>query len=311
LANLERARKRFTQITKGYGADSKQASDAETERAKAQRESERAGYAYEQALFAVSDAEKALADLRADSEATPQQIREAEIRLAEARLSVADASDAQKESVFGLAEAERLLDMAINGAKEGTIEYQDALEDLRSAEESHLATVDALTDAREREAEAIRKVKEAEEELAKMRAALPQGAVIDATTGEASAPPLPAFPNFMAAVRGLHPDSSALRSGTPVRAAKIAFPKLYAEYKKAGKALAEGGIVNRPTEILAGEKGPEAIIPLDKISALGQTNIHVTINAGMGVDPAKVGDEIVNVLQRYNRRNGALPLRVI
>jgi hypothetical protein len=30
----------------------------------------------------------------------------------------------------------------------------------------------------------------------------------------------------------------------------------------------------------------------------------------MGTDPAKLGDEIVDVLNKYQRRNGALPLKV-
>jgi hypothetical protein len=46
------------------------------------------------------------------------------------------------------------------------------------------------------------------------------------------------------------------------------------------------------------------------MGSLGGMNIVVNINAGMGTDAAALGDEIVNVLQRYNRRNGALPLKV-
>ena len=65
-----------------------------------------------------------------------------------------------------------------------------------------------------------------------------------------------------------------------------------------------------PTQILAGESGAEAIIPLDRFGGLGGQTINVTINAGIGTDASAVGDEIVNVLQRYNRRNGALPLKV-
>ena len=75
--------------------------------------------------------------------------------------------------------------------------------------------------------------------------------------------------------------------------------------------FAAGGIVTSPTLGLIGEAGAEAVIPLDQVGSLGGTqNIYLTVNAGMGVDPAVVGDEIVNVLQRYNRRNGALPLKV-
>lgn len=311
LANLERVRRRFQKITQGYGLDSKEATDAETARAKAQREAERSGYDYEQAVFAVAEAEKNLAQVRADESSTPQQIREAEIQLAEAKLSVADATDTQKEAALSLAEAERLLDIAINGAKEGTVEYQDALDDLRSAEEDHVAVVERLTEARNREAEAIQKVKEAEEELAALRKNLPKGTQINPETGEIVTPPAPAFPNFMSAVRAMHPNAPALDSKTPVRAARIAFPKLYEEYKKAGKALAQGGIVNGPTQVLIGEKGPEAVIPLDRLGSIGGMTVNVTVNAGIGVDPAQVGDEIVNVLQRYNRRNGALPLKVM
>lgn len=112
----------------------------------------------------------------------------------------------------------------------------------------------------------------------------------------------------MEAVRGLHPNSASLKSKTPVADSRKSFPKLYAQYKAAGLAMAKGGIVTQPTQILAGESGAEAIIPLDKLQS-GMT-VNVTINAGIGTDASAVGDEIVNVLQRYNRRNGALPLKV-
>jgi hypothetical protein len=112
----------------------------------------------------------------------------------------------------------------------------------------------------------------------------------------------------MEAVRGLHPNSRALKSSTPVTQAKKDFPKLYAEYKAKGLAMAQGGIITKPTQLLAGEAGAEAIIPLDRLQS-GMT-INLTINAGMGTDPAKLGDEIVDVLTRYQRRYGALPLKV-
>jgi hypothetical protein len=75
-------------------------------------------------------------------------------------------------------------------------------------------------------------------------------------------------------------------------------------------AFANGGIVTSPMMGLVGEAGSEAIIPLDRLGEFGGQTINITINAGIGVDAAAVGDEIVNVLQRYNRRNGALPLKV-
>lgn len=51
--------------------------------------------------------------------------------------------------------------------------------------------------------------------------------------------------------------------------------------------MAEGGIVNRPTMLLAGEKGPEAIIPLgrDAISGVNVTiNIAATINGDTDIE---------------------------
>jgi hypothetical protein len=75
-------------------------------------------------------------------------------------------------------------------------------------------------------------------------------------------------------------------------------------------AFANGGIVTSPVMGMVGEAGSEAIIPLDRLGEFGGQTINITINAGIGTDAAAVGDEIVNVLQRYNRRNGALPLKV-
>lgn len=75
--------------------------------------------------------------------------------------------------------------------------------------------------------------------------------------------------------------------------------------------LAKGGIVSQPTTALIGERGPEAVIPLSRAGGnLGQTNINVTVNAGMGTDGASVGKQIVEELKRFTRSNGPLPLRI-
>lgn len=313
LKNLMAVRRKFEQVTRGYGAGSQEAADKGRDLARAQRDLERSGYDVEQATFAVADAESKLAELRADPAATAQDIREAEIALAEARLAVADANDKQHESTLSLRDAQQQLDTVVNGAKEGTQEYADALAELEAAQRSYQDAIEAQTEAREREAEAIKKVREEEEALAKLRAALPKGTQIDDAGNVVEQPKTgrgAAFPNFMSAVRALHPNAPALKSSTPVKAARMQFPNLYKEFQERGLALADGGIVRRPTTALIGEAGPEAVIPLRDVAALGTTNVYVTVNAGMGVDPAVVGDEIVNVLQRYNRRNGALPLKV-
>lgn len=302
----------FNQVVAGYGANSKQAKDRQLALRKAHGAVEKAGYDVESSVFAVSQAEKELAAIRLDPESSPQAIREAEISLAEAKLAVKDATESQVEATDSLAEAERLLDEAVNGAKEGTDAYTEALDKLNDAKKAQVDATDAVTEAIERQTEAVDRLREAEEKAQDARVGVKAG---DAAAAEAKVgvvPPPKAtgglYGSFMEAVRALHPNAPALKSSSPVVQSRQDFPKLYADYKKAGLAMAQGGIVTRPTQLLAGESGAEAIIPLDKLQS-GMT-VNVTINAGMGTDPAKLGDEIVDVLTRYQRRNGALPLKV-
>ena len=300
----------FNQVVAGYGADSKQAKDRQLALRKAQGAVEKAGYDVEGSLFAVTQAEKDLAAVRADPESSPQAIREAEISLAEAKLGVKDATESQVEATNALAEAETLLNEAINGAKEGTDAFKDAIDKLNDAKKAQADAEDSVTEAIERQTEAVERLAEAEEKARKARTGVDAGdaAAAEAKIGVAPKSTGGLFGSFMEAVRALHPNSKALKSKTPLTQAKQDFPKLYAEYKAKGLAMAQGGIITKPTQLLAGEAGAEAIIPLDRLQS-GMT-INLTINAGMGTDPAKLGDEIVDVLTRYQRRNGALPLKV-
>jgi hypothetical protein len=302
----------FNQVVAGYGADSKQGKDRQLELQRAQRAVERAGYDVESSLFAVANAEQELADLRKDPKTSAQAIREAEIALAEAKLSVNDATDAQVEATDDLADAERMLDETINGAKEGSETYKDALDRLNDAKRAQVDATDAVTDALERQKDAVERLMEAEQKAQQARSGVNAGAAARAETQVGVAPPPKAtaggFGSFMEAVRGLHPNSQALEHAAPVAAAKKQFPKLYAEYKAKGLAMAQGGIITKPTQVLAGENGKEAIIPLDRLQS-GMT-INMTINAGMGTDAATIGDEIVDVLRQYQFRNGNVPIRV-
>jgi len=66
--------------------------------------------------------------------------------------------------------------------------------------------------------------------------------------------------------------------------------------------LAEGGITTGPTIAMIGEKGPEAVIPLDRLGSMGGgMNITVNVNGG---DP----NSVVRALQQYVRLNGAIPI---
>jgi TP901 family phage tail tape measure protein len=312
----------LNQITAGYGKESKQAKTAQRKVTDAERSAERSKYAIEEATFAVSDAEQDLIDIRADSESSIQDVREAEIALAQAKLSLKDSIDSEVDATDQLTEANLLLDEAINGVKEGSDAYKEAQDAIVKAQDGVLDAIDSQTTAYERQKDAIDALAKATEILNKVKADVPL-AVAKGIAAEAGVdlPPITTpttttpsgkvagYGSFMDAVRALHPNSTSLNSKTPVTDSKKKFPKLFADYKAGNLVpLARGGIVTSPTAALIGESGAEAVIPLDKMNQ-GMI-VNVTVNAGMGANPNEIGNEIVNVLQRYNRLNGALPLKV-
>lgn len=66
--------------------------------------------------------------------------------------------------------------------------------------------------------------------------------------------------------------------------------------------LASGGIVDSPTLALLGEKGREAVIPLDRIPSLGEGNSY-TFNIEGQIEDA---DQLVDIFERSQRLNRAL-----
>jgi hypothetical protein len=74
-----------------------------------------------------------------------------------------------------------------------------------------------------------------------------------------------------------------------------------------GTLMADGGVVTRATTITAGESGPEAIIPLDRMASMGfgGNNGGITINVNGG-DP----NAVVAALRTYMRQNGSVPIKV-
>jgi hypothetical protein len=67
--------------------------------------------------------------------------------------------------------------------------------------------------------------------------------------------------------------------------------------------LAEGGITTGPTVAMIGEKGPEAIIPLDRLGNMGGNMITINVQ---GADP----NAVVQALQRYVRQSGPVPVNI-
>ena len=67
-------------------------------------------------------------------------------------------------------------------------------------------------------------------------------------------------------------------------------------------ALAEGGIVSRPTLALIGEAGPEAVVPLGRGSGFATGGI--TVNVSGALDPVSVARQIQDILRNQNARFG-------
>jgi hypothetical protein len=162
-AALLDAQAKFDRIRQGYGAGSPEAIAAETALAKAKRDQERATFAVEEAIYSVADAEMNLIKVRQDPESLPMDIRRAELNLAEAKLAVADATDSQVASTKSLNDQQQILNDTIYGATIGSAiytEYQDAL---TAAKERQAEAIDTVTTALENEAEALQNLKTAQE----------------------------------------------------------------------------------------------------------------------------------------------------
>jgi len=80
-----------------------------------------------------------------------------------------------------------------------------------------------------------------------------------------------------------------------------------------------GGPVQGGRSYLVGEAGPEVIVPaaagnvvpLRPASTAPSAVYNVTINAGLGSDPNAISRAVVEALQRYERGNGAIPIRTL
>jgi hypothetical protein len=261
-------------------------------------------------VFAVSNAEAELAKLRADPESSAQAIREAEIALAEAKLSVADATDSQTDATNELATAQLLLQEAISGASESSDTYLEAAKALMEAQVAERDATDQQTAAYERQKDALDALTKAQEEATAAKTGVKPAA---AAAAEAAA----GAPMVGGGVAGSFEDQFSYNYAGGTNAFGLTAAQVQANldamdwsFLSGITAFADGGIVTSPMMGLVGEAGSEAIIPLDRLSEFGGQTINITINAGIGTDASAVGDQIVDVLQRYNRRNGALPLKV-
>ncbi len=143
-------------LTKAQKAGSSaEIADAQRAVAAAERNVTRGKFDQEQSIFAVRNAEKRLAEVRADSGSTAQDIREAEIALAEAKLAVKDGEDDQIETAKRLETARRDLRIATQGLKEGDEELIPLKDAVTRAQEAQIRASESHADAIKAETEAL------------------------------------------------------------------------------------------------------------------------------------------------------------
>lgn len=335
------AQRALDEAVRGYGAGSMQGKSAAERLQLSQEDLEGAGYDLEGAQFKVIDAERTLAEVRADGTSTSRDIREAEIDLAEAKLSLIDKqrkqAQTQREVTTNLDE----YDQALNGVRSDSEIYNDLLDELNAAKDKEREAIDAVTAAREQETAAtaaiteallaeqdalndieeaklnvIKAIKEHEKALYDEAAAITK--VAEAQYEEAKS--LLAVAEAQRAVnaaRGAKGLTGAAKGKVDAGLAGV-LAAASGAVASAGRAmaigglpmLAQGGIVTRPTAAIIGERGPEAVIPLGNSQHGLGTTINISVNAGMGADGAQLGNEIVDALRKYQRRNGSVPITV-
>lgn len=262
--------------------------------ASAERSLERSKYGVEEANFRVTDAERELAALRLDPDASPVEIRRAEIALAEAKLSVADAVQSVRDAEQRLtderntaatpdeiAEAERNLERAkyavtdaIDAQKRATAEQADAQQHLNEITYGAAVGSDAYKAALKELEDAKRDQAEASDSLA------------DALTREADA-----LRDLAAAQKALLEAQGKTKAGVQARAA-------------AGLGLSVGADGTIREDIAAVSRSSAA--------ATGGTNIDsIVMNIQAGIsNPVETANAVVDALQQYVRVNGNIPLPV-
>ena len=277
-----------------------------------------------EATLGQQDAHKLLDDER-NRAAKPEDIADAERELEAAKLSVVDAIDDTRDATIEQAVAQALLDEIVNGAKEGSDAYKKALDVLNDARDDEVEAIERVEEALYRELEAVNKLAEAQRELDELRKQISKSVIAQGdkqfelnNAGQVIAQtvnPTKTDTNTSGAGAGFDFGFGLLTPSDIEEINKnlelIDLGDFFGgiDFGGFGTLMGDGGIVKKATSIIAGERGAEAIIPLDRMGSRENT-YNITVTAGMGADGKDIGTQIVNALKRYERTNGALPLTV-
>lgn len=325
IDDLRVAQDKFNKVSKGYGAGSKEAKDATKNLAQAQRDATRASIAQRKAVQDVTDAQQKLDDLKSgkatnrateDLASATAQVADAQKKLDAAYIQggqdtigdavsrLNDAYDRQKEATDAVRDAQDASDPAAIAKAEDnlTTAKLDLVEQTLAQDDANQLVIDSqtlLNEAISGAASSTDVYKDAQIELLEKLQAV-------ADANNAVTQSILDRKNAEREQRNAEQDLGIATKGTTAKQRKTATKRTGVTGLKA-VAMASGGIVNKPTIAMIGEAGAEAVVPLDKMDN-GNT-FNITVNAGVG-DPVAIGREVVSVLQAYQRRSGAIPIKV-
>ena len=220
--------------------------------------------------------------VKADSEIYKDlldQLNEAKATEQAAIEAVTEARIAEQDALKGIAEALDAEAEAAQGVEDAKYAQAEAERDLEKAYRDEAAAIRDVADAQLAEAKAILAVAEAQKELNAAKKNAPAAGVAKI-------------------------DKSLATAVSLANAAVTSASSAMAQYRAGDiRLMAEGGIVTGPTAAIIGERGPEAVIPLDRAGGFG-TTIMLTVNAGMGANGAEIGQVIIDAIKQTERRSG-------
>jgi chromosome segregation ATPase len=259
----------------------------------AERSLERSKYGVEEANFRVTDAERALAELRADPSSSAIAIRRAEIDLAEAKLSVSDA-------VQSVTDAERRLNAERNVAPTAD-EIAEAERNLERAKYAVTDALDAQTRATEEQSSAQQNLNE-----------ITYGATVGSVIYESA---LKALEDAKAD----QADASDALADAMRRERDAMYELVEAQNALlAVQGKTKAGVVARVQGALGVSVGAGGSI-VENIGTVsgnttgggaagGGTVVNLNVQAGMFTSPVEVGNEIIDALRAWERSNGSISL---
>ena len=314
------AQQKFSLITKGYSRDSKEAQAAIRATADATKDLKQATRQQTDSIANLRKAEKDLADLR-DRKANPRDIADAERKLTRSKFDV-------EEAAFSLGETERELAELRKDPNVDAVELRRKEIEYEEAKFRVVEATNAVSDAELKLAE-VRDVSPKAEELAKAERELEDAkiavedatlAVADATIKQAVAQAIEneilngakeGSEAYEAALKDLNDAKDSQREAIDaVAEALYREAEAIEAVRKAEKKLAEQR-KNTPAAIVGRAETQFAAMPTQNVPPAdirGGSTItnNLTVNAGLGTNPAELRQEIVDLLDDYTRYNGPL-----